>query len=228
MTITHPINTIVDRLRDAGCIYTGYHFVLKSGRHAGSYISLDPAFGNGHLMETFGHRLAAPFYHDAPDIILGPAIGGISLAIYTRFGFVGSRIMPLALWAEKSDTDSGFELVRGFDQLMCGKSVLVVEDMLTTGGSLKAVIDAARSAGATVIGGSVIFNRGNIHASQLELPKLHALCYSSELHADLDTFAAHNCPLCQEERPIVTNVGYGAEFAHDNPRCAGTFTTVIV
>lgn len=227
MTITHPINTIVNRLRDAGCIYTGYHFVLKSGRHTGSYINLDPAFGNSHLMETFGHRLAAPFYHDVPDIVLGPAIGGISLAIYTGFGF-GTQTRPLALWAEKSDTDGGFKLTRGFDRLVTGKRVLVIEDMLTTGGSLKAVIDAARSAGATVIGGSVIFNRGNIHASQLELPKLHALCYSSELHADLDTFAAHNCPLCQEERPIVTNVGYGAEFAHDNPRYTGGYETVTV
>ncbi|QQR52900.1 hypothetical protein IPG36_02185 [bacterium] len=81
------------------------------------------------------------------------------MAIYTGFGF-GTQTRPLTLWAEKSDTDGGFKLTRGFDRLITGKCVLVVKDMLTTGGSLKAVIDAARSAGATVIGGSVIFNRG--------------------------------------------------------------------
>ncbi len=93
------------------------------------------------------------------------------------------------------------------------KKVLVVEDILTTGGSVKKVVEATRAIGSTVIGVGALCNRGGVTAKELgEVPQLFAL-----INVQLDAWDEKACPLCAKKIPINTEVGKGQEFLAKHP-----------
>jgi orotate phosphoribosyltransferase len=98
-------------------------------------------------------------------------------------------------------------LKRGHDKLVAGKNVLVVDDILTTGGSVKKVIAAVRALGGNVVGVGALCNRGGITAEQLDVPEFSAL-----VDIPLDAWDEADCPLCKANVPINTEVGKGREF----------------
>lgn len=101
-----------------------------------------------------------------------------------------------------------FVVKRGYDKLIVGKNVLVVEDVLTTGGSVKKVIEATRSLGGNVVGLGVLCNRGGITPQDVSDPtKLFAL-----VNVKLEAWDEAECPLCAKNIPINTNVGKGREY----------------
>lgn len=103
---------------------------------------------------------------------------------------------------------NSFEIKRGYAELVSGKNVLVVEDVLTTGGSAKKVIEATRFAGGNVIGLGVLCNRGGITPEDVgNPPKLFSL-----LNLKLDAWDEKDCPLCAENIPINIVVGKGKEY----------------
>ena len=103
---------------------------------------------------------------------------------------------------------SGFVIKRGYDKLIKGKRVLVVEDILTTGGSVKKVIEATRAIGGEVVGLGVLCNRGGIMPQDVgNVPKLFSL-----VNIKLDAWSEADCPLCAKGVPINTDVGKGREF----------------
>jgi orotate phosphoribosyltransferase len=101
-----------------------------------------------------------------------------------------------------------FVIKRGYDKLIAGKRVLMVEDVLTTGGSAKKVIEATRALGGNVIGLGVLCNRGGVTAENVgNPPKLFSL-----LNLKLDDWDEADCPLCAQGVPINTDVGKGREY----------------
>jgi orotate phosphoribosyltransferase len=213
------------RLEAADCILTNLHVVYKSGHHGPTYLNLDPAFADGYLMDVLGARLASPFRDQEIDVVVAPAVGGTALVIYVRAGFWVTGRLPHAVWADK--VGSGFEFDRaGFAAAIRGKRVLVVEDILNRGTSVEAVCELVRQAGGIIMGISVICNRGEVTAERLQVPRLVTLVTQQDLSSlDLRTFPPHNCPLCQDQRPIVTNLGHGTEFRAKNPTYPGGFIT---
>ena len=104
--------------------------------------------------------------------------------------------------------ENRFVIKRGYDKLVANKKVLVVEDVLTTGGTVKKVIDATRALGGRIFGLGVLCNRGGIKPSDVSNPpQLYAL-----LNVKLDTYDEADCPLCAQGIPINTDVGKGKEF----------------
>ena len=99
------------------------------------------------------------------------------------------------------------ELRRGYDKLVGGKRVLVVEDVLNTGGSIKDTIAAVRRAGGDVVLAAALVNRGGVTAAGVDAPALVAL-----LDVALEAWDADTCPLCREGVPVNTDVGKGREF----------------
>jgi orotate phosphoribosyltransferase len=85
--------------------------------------------------------------------------------------------------------------------------VLVVEDIVTTGGSVRKVITAAQALSAIVVGVGVLCNRGGVTASRLNVPHFLSL-----VNVPMESWDAHECPLCQSGVPINTRVGKGAFF----------------
>ena len=109
------------------------------------------------------------------------------------------------MYADK-DGDN-FVIKRGYDKLIAGKNILVVEDVLTTGGSVRKVIEAVRALGGNVIGLGVLCNRGGVTAQDVANALIFAL-----VNVKMDAWSPVDCPLCAQGVPINTNVGKGREF----------------
>lgn len=102
----------------------------------------------------------------------------------------------------------GFVIKRGYNKIVAGKNVLVVEDVLTTGGSAKKVIEAARATGGNVIGLAAICNRGGVTPQDLgNIPRLSPLVI-----VKFDAEDERNCPMCKQGIPVNTDVGKGHEY----------------
>ncbi|MFA7692913.1 MAG: orotate phosphoribosyltransferase [Candidatus Hydrogenedentes bacterium] len=142
---------VIQLFRDTGALLEG-HFLYTSGRHGRQFLQAARVLqypGNG---EALGRALAAPFEASAIDLVIGPATGGIILA-YETARQLGCR----AAYTEKAD-GGGMALKRGF-RLKAGERVLVVEDVITTGGSVLKSINHLIERGAEVIGVSVLIDR---------------------------------------------------------------------
>ena len=176
------------------------HVVYTSGKHGSAYVNKDAVYPNtarvAELCRAFADA-AAPY---RPEVVCGPAMGGIILAQWT-----GHHLGIPAVYAEKAD--GGMALRRGYDALVAGKRVLVVEDILNTGGSVKDAVAAVRAAGGEVVAVAALVNRGAVTAADVGVPALVAL-----LDVALDAWDAAACPLCRDGVPINTDVGKGREF----------------
>ena len=112
-----------------------------------------------------------------------------------------------AVYADK-DGEGGFIVKRGYDRVIDHHKVLVVEDLMTTGGSVKKVIDAVRKVGADVAGVAAICNRGGVKAKDIGNPSRFEVL----LNVHLDSWDEKECPLCERNIPINVEVGHGREF----------------
>jgi orotate phosphoribosyltransferase len=100
-----------------------------------------------------------------------------------------------------------FALKRGYDRQLADRAVIVVEDILTTGGSVRDTVSAVTRAGGSVAMVAALCNRGNVAASAVGVDYLHAL-----VCVDLEAFASEACPLCASGVAVDTSVGHGAAF----------------
>lgn len=213
---------ILDTLEERGAILTDYHFVYKSGKHGPHYINMDPVFPDTGLMVAVCNRLGADFAHCDIDTVVGAATGAIPLVTLTAVG-IGMRYSPYPAiaWADKVGDTFGF-LRAGFREQLAGKRVLVVEDLLNTGDTVKKVIEQAQAWGADIVGVSVVCNRGNETAESLGVPRLEALASVSFQVLDEDT-----CSLCAQNVPIVSDIGHGDWYQQKHPDYAGGYTSLL-
>ncbi|PJE65646.1 hypothetical protein COU91_00485 [Candidatus Saccharibacteria bacterium CG10_big_fil_rev_8_21_14_0_10_47_8] len=214
---------VLDELERAGAILLDRHFVYKSGKHGSGYINMDPLFSDILLLRELGKLLYLPFwggYTQVPETIAAPATGGILLSAFTANEVAGHR-PPRAVWADKDGDDFAFQRA-GFVEHLQGKRVLVVEDLLTTGGSVQKVCRAAESHGANIIGVSAVCNRGGVTAEQLGVPRLESLTV-----VGFEAVEADDCLLCRVKAPIVRDIGHGAKFMAAHPDYPGGFITLL-
>ena len=195
-----------------GAVITDSHIVYTSGKHGTAYVDKDRLYP--HTRETsYLCRLIADqwglTWNDIPDIVVSPEKGGIILSQWVAHHL--SRLADrevLAFYAEKT-SDGGFIIHRGgATGAIPGKRVLVVEDVLTTGGSAKKVVEATRAMGGNVIGLGVLCNRGGITAADVgNPPRFWAL-----VNVKMDAWDEAECPLCGLGIPINTDIGKGREY----------------
>lgn len=194
---------ILNTLEGCGAFIRNSHLVYTSGLHGHSYFNKDALYPHTHLTSKLCKEIAERFSHELIDVVLAPALGGIILSQWVAHHLTeitGREV--LAVYAEK-DKDS-FVIKRGYDKLIEDKNVLVLEDVLTTGGSVKKVVEKVKELGAHVVAVGALCNRGNITASALSVPKIESL-----VNLTWDAWAAKDCPLCAKGRPINTDVGKG-------------------
>lgn len=199
---------VLDQLNRLGAFIQGSHVVYASGKHGSQYINKDAIYPHTGLLSALCKELALKAMPGGPwDAVAAPVIGGVVLSQWTAHHLsVMQGREVLAIYAEKAG--EGFEFRRGYDSLLGGLKILVVEDVLNTGGSAKKVVDTVRSAGGVVGGVAALFNRGGITAQDLgEVPALFSL-YEIRLEA----FEEALCPFCRARIPINTAVGKGKEF----------------
>ena len=178
---------ILDLFRRVGALLEG-HFRLTSGLHSPGYLQCALVLQHPREAEACGAGIADRVRGLAPTVVLSPALGGIVI------GHEVARALGVrAIFAERQD--GTLTLRRGFS-LDAADRVLVVEDVVTTGGSTRETIEAARAAGARVVGAAAIIDRSGGNQN-LDVP-FHALATVS-----LPTYQPDACPLCARGEPVV-------------------------
>ena len=181
------LSTILDRFRRVGGLLEG-HFRLTSGLHSAGYLQSALVLQHPREAEACGAALAEQLRGLGAQVVLSPALGGIVIGQE-----VARALGVRAVFAERQD--GRLALRRGFT-LEPGEKVLVVEDVVTTGGSTRETIDVARAAGAVVVGAAAIIDRSG-GQQRLDVP-FHALAEVS-----LPTYEPESCPLCLAGQPVV-------------------------
>jgi len=198
-------------LEKLGAVITGSHIVYTSGKHGTAYMNKDAIYPHTILTSDLCLTIAEQFKKDDIEVVIAPAIGGVIMSQWTAHHLAkitGREV--LAVYAEKAKQNGEdiFVIKRGYDKLMKDKNILVVEDVLTTGGSVKKVIEATRIVGGNVIGLGVLCNRGGVTPKDVgDPPKMITL-----VDVKFDAWDEADCPLCKQYVAINTDVGKGREF----------------
>jgi orotate phosphoribosyltransferase len=190
---------VLDMFRRVGALLEG-HFRLTSGLHSPGYLQCALVLQHPVEAEACGVAIADRVRALAPQVVLSPALGGIVIGQE-----VGRALGVRAIFAERQD--GTLSLRRGFT-FTPGERVLVVEDVVTTGGSTRETIEVARAAGAEVVGAASIIDRSGatvpsggapaVGGTQgLDVP-FHALASVS-----FPTYQPNACPLCAAGQPVV-------------------------
>ena len=178
---------LLELYRRSGALLEG-HFRLTSGLHSPGYLQCALVLQHPQHAEALGRAIGDRVRDLRPTVVLSPALGGIVIGHE-----VGRALGVRAIFAER--VDGALALRRGFT-LAASDRVLVVEDVMTTGGSTRETIEAAKAAGGQVVGTASIVNRGGA-AIRFDVP------YVSLLEIALPTYEPEACPLCAEGRPVV-------------------------
>ena len=202
---------IMQLFADAHAIVTDSHFVYNSGRHSSIYVNKDALYLHTNVTRQICGQMASHYDAEQVDVVVGPVMGGIILSQWVAAA-LNARCTSgetLAVYAEKEDTPSGsqFEFRRGYDKYIEGKRILIVEDVLTTGGSARRVIELVRQHGGIVVGLSALCNRGNVQSQDVGDVPLQTL-----VTLPLDTYTEEECPFCKQGVPVNTELGKGKAF----------------
>src|SRR3954467_13691654 len=180
-------DALLDLYRQSGALLEG-HFRLTSGLHSTGYMQCALVLQHPGHAEALGRAIADRVRARRATVVLSPALGGVVIGQE-----VGRALGVRAIFAERQD--GALTIRRGFT-LPPGERVLVVEDVVTTGGSTRETIDAARAAGATVVGACAIVDRSG-GKQGLDVP------FHSLLPMDVKAYQPDDCPLCQQGIPVV-------------------------
>jgi len=186
---TSPLNAteVEALLRESGALLEG-HFLLASGRHSGQYIEKFRVLEQPGITSRLCGEIARRFADAGVQCVAGPVTGGILLAFE-----VARHIGCRAVYAERGDNGQGFVLRRGF-RIAPGEKVLVMEDIVTTGGSVQQVIDTIRAAGGEVVGLGLLVDRSGGQAN-FDVPRVEAL-----LKLDIESYAPEEVPAALVEK----------------------------
>ena len=173
-------------MKNTGVLMEG-HFLLTSGRHGDRFLQCSQLLQYPEYTAEICKLIAKPFENSNITAVIGPAMGGVILAYETA-----RALKARALYAEP--VDGKMDLRRGF-KLFENDRVLVVEDAVTTGGSVQKVLDLLEKLNADVIGVSVFINRsgGKI---DFGLPSY------SLIKMNIDSYDPETCPLCKAGVPL--------------------------
>ena len=164
------------------------HFRLSSGLHSEKYLQCALVLQRPDIAERLSKGLAEKFSRAGIDLVIGPALGGITLA-YEVARVLGVR----GLFTERQE--GKMVLRRGFG-IEKGEKVLVVEDVITTGGSTKEVIEVVKDRGGVVIGVGSIIDRSDGKTN-------FGVSFEALAKIKIDTVKEEDCPLCKEHIPIT-------------------------
>lgn len=198
---------VLDLLQKVGAFRAG-HFVFTSGLHADTYVNKDALYPYTAETSRLCRAIAERFKDAGVEVVIGPAVAAAILAQWTahHLSELSGRSVA-AVYADK-DGQGGFIVRRGYDKIASGKKTLVVEDLTTTGGSIKKVVDAVRSAGADIVGAIALCNRGAVSREAVGNPPI----FESLLTVHLEQWSEAECDLCKRGIPVNTDVGHGREF----------------
>ena len=178
---------VIDEFKKSGALLEG-HFKLSSGLHSSVYLQCALVLQFPAKAEAFGRAIAERYQGQQIELVASPAIGGLIIG-HEVARAIGARF----IWTERQDGE--MTLRRGFT-VRAGERVLVVEDVVTTGGSTRETIDALQNAGANVIGAASIIDRSSGKADV-------GVARTSLASLDVKSFDPAECELCDRGIEVV-------------------------
>ncbi|MEO8369157.1 MAG: orotate phosphoribosyltransferase [Candidatus Solibacter sp.] len=190
--MTPQAESVLDLFRAAGAYLEG-HFRLTSGLHSPNYLQCALVLRHPATAEELGRRLAAELRQIVDDqisLVVSPALGGLII------GHEAARALGTPfLFTERDPESRKMVLRRGFS-VQPGETAVVVEDVITTGGSTRDVVDCLQAAGARVLAaGSIIDRSGG--TADVGVPRVALATLQVQAHRPED------CPLCHRGLPLV-------------------------
>lgn len=202
-------------LVDSGAILRGDHFVYVTGEHGDGWVAKDAVFPHTDRVDELCRMLAAAVSGRAYDYVCGPATGGLIVAQWTAH-----HLGLPALFAEHAKEEgyvpehagegplrAPFVLRRGYDDAVRDKRVLVVDDVVNTGLSVRETADAVRAAGGEVVTVACLCTRGNAAAGDTGCDDFVWLT-----EVLVPSWPQQDCPLCHDGVPVNTQYAHGADF----------------
>ena len=172
---------ILEKFRETNALLEG-HFVLSSGLHSPKYLQCALALQRPKDAWEFGQAIAEHFSDQPIDTVASPAIGGLVIGFATA-----AALNVRFIWTERQE---GVMTVRRGFTLREGERILVVEDVITTGGSTRECIAALESRGAKVVAAASIIDRSN-GAADVGVPRIELV------RLDVPSYSVNECPVCE-------------------------------
>lgn len=184
-------------LHETGAYLEG-HFLLTSGRHSGGYLEKFRILQHPEATATLCHLVAEHFRGAGVQVVAGPTLGGVILAYEVARQLTllarGKEGPPVrAIFAERSEAGRSFGRTLGLEP---GERVLVVDDILTTGGSVREVLDEVRRWRGEVVGVAVLVDRSG---GEIDLGAPLFSCH----RLAIPSYPPENCPICARGLPLV-------------------------
>lgn len=175
---------IMELLKEKGAILEG-HFLLSGGLHSQRYIQMAKVFQYPDDASLLGKELSRCFLDRKIDIILSPALGGITIGYE-----VARHLKKRAMFGERRDGKMG--LFRGY-KIKRDENILIIEDVLTTGKTIKEMIELVNKSKGNIVGIGVVVDRGI--KGELDVKSLIKL--------NIETYHPSSCPFCKNGIPFV-------------------------
>ena len=180
-------NEIKSVFQEAKALMSG-HFLLSSGLHSDAYLEKFRIFEHPGIHSLLITELLSRFQVDKIDTVLGPAVGGIIMAAEAA-----RQLNIRAVFAEK---EGGILALRRGFKLTTGEKVLIVDDIVTTGGSVKETIGIVRQSGAVIAGIGLLADRSGGEVD-------FGIPHRALLNLKLLIFQPNDCPLCARNVPLT-------------------------
>ena len=175
------MDSIIEHFKYCDAFLEG-HFELSSGLHSPNYLQCALALQYPSDASMYGRMIAENFVDQNVDAVASPAIGGLVI------GYAVAQALNVRfIWTERQNGE--MTLRRGFS-VRKGERFLVVEDVITTGGSTRECMDALTNAGAVIVGAASIIDRSN-GTADVGVPRI------SLASLDIPTYTPEDCPMCQ-------------------------------
>jgi orotate phosphoribosyltransferase len=178
---------VLAAFKEAGALLEG-HFLLSSGRHSDRYLEKALVLQYPRNVERMCRELARRFESERPDLVVGPTTLGVVLSYETA-----KHLKARSLFAEREGNER--VLRRGF-RIEPGQRVIVVDDILTTGGSVREVLETVNAWGGVPVGVGVLVDR-----SQEKLD--FGVRLETLLRMEVVSYAPEDCPFCKQGIPLV-------------------------
>lgn len=181
----------IEIFTDSGALMEG-HFKLTSGRHSNRYMQCAQVLQYPQYTEKLAAHIVEKFKDDGIELVVGPAMGGIIVAyeVARQLGLPG-------IFCEREG--GNMALRRGF-KIQPGVKVLVVEDVVTTGGSVKEVIEVVKEQGGEVLGVGLLVDRSGGDVD-------FGVKKEAVLTMSIESWEAEDCPLCKEGKLAAIKPG---------------------
>lgn len=178
---------IIEILKESGALLEG-HFQLSSGRHSNQYVQCAQILQYPWYLDQCCQALAELFADQELDLVIAPAVGGILIS-----NGVGRVLRKKSFFTER---ENGKMVLRRNFQISPGEKVLIVEDVVTTGKSVKEVIEVVQDAGGEIVGIGSFIDRSNGKQD------FDGLKFRSLIKLDMESFLPEECPFCQDKIPV--------------------------